>query len=122
MKELTYKLTGTDAATQMIVDATRKKYADDNSPFDRPEWELVQVMASEPCAAWVVKKTKILRIAQAMFSEPGSTRFESVPGKRRMNSAFNRLVRAGFFIRTMPSINGKRETHYEMNQGLFDKS
>jgi len=120
MKELTYKLTGTDAATQMIVDAVRVKFCNETDGFGRPEWELVQVMASEPCACWVVRKTKILEIAAAMFG--GGTRLESVPGQRRFNSAFRRLVRHNYFIRTMPSFDGKRETHYELNQGLFDKN
>ncbi len=120
MKELTYKLTGTDAATQMIVDAVRIKFSDEIDGFGRPEWELVQVMASEPCACWVISKTKILEIAAAMFGL--QKHFESVPGLRRYNSAFRRLVSAKFFIRTMPSFNGKRETHYELNQDLFDKN
>lgn len=122
MKELTYKLTGVDAATQMIVDAVREKYCDEVDGFDRPEWELVLVMASPAFAAYVIKKTKILAVTQAMFHTDNHELFNSVPKQRRMNSAFRRLVRHGFFIRTMPSINGRRETHYELNQGLFDKS
>ena len=95
-----------------------QKRNDEVDGFEDYEWHLVQVMASIPCAAWVISKRKILEITAAMFHGC----LINMEQHKRYNSAFRRMVRHKYFIRTMPSNNGQRETHYEMNQGLFDKS
>lgn len=121
MKELTHLLTGTDAATAIILEAVQAKFHDDNDSFGRTEFYIAQVMCSDACSSYEVEKSKIINIVNAMHGNYfGSPERHD---KGRINSAFRKLVRAGFFYSTTgyegPQRYKTRRRYYALNQGKY---
>lgn len=120
-KELTHTLTGTDAATAMILEAVQQKFFDDNDSFGRTEFYIAQAMCSDACASYEVERSKIVGIVNAMHGNY----LDNCEGhnKGRINSAFRKLVRAGFFYSTTgfegPTGYKTRKRYYALNQGKY---
>ena len=90
MKAIKYKLTGLEAISRKLLEEVRDKFYDDNDSFDRIEFYIFQALHAQ--YAWELEKGKVMKIVEAMHSMD----IESVPAKRRFNSAFRKLVRGGF--------------------------
>lgn len=121
MKTLRYVLTGTDAATAKILATVQAKFFDSNDSFGRMEFYITAVMCADGCAAWEVKRDKIVKIVNATYDD--YLKDDTVPGKRRINSAFRKLVRAGFFYSKIgyegPQGDKHRVRYYALNQDRY---
>jgi len=118
MTTLKHTLTGTDAATAKILEAVQAKFFDSNDSFGRMEFYITAVMCADGCAAWEVKRDKIVKIVNATYDD--YLKDDTVPGKRRVNSAFRKLVRGGFFYSTVGNEGPcNRIRYYALNQTKY---
>lgn len=109
-------ISGCEAEALRSIEDVRDRWHDDDDTYGRIEFFIMEVF--KLLWAWEVSKDKIVNIINAVHSLDVCN---SVPGKRRVNGAFRKLVRDGYLYSTSGNSGGSRARHYGINHDRFKK-